>query len=170
MQLKHELAAGDVDLAAAKIHRVQARTHGSQNLLRIVLAVEHHRVGHARHRRMGKRLTSAVACRLDLHQPGVEPVLHEADENAVLDQHRPIAGRSLVVDRQRAAPVIYRAVVNDGNLARRDAFAHQFGEDTGFLAVEVTLQAVPDRLMEQDAWPSRRQAQRPFLRPARQLR
>src|SRR5689334_13469530 len=48
-------------------------------------------------------LASAIAGRLHAHQPGILPVLHVADENAVLDQHSAIAGSALVVNRERAA-------------------------------------------------------------------
>ena len=57
----------------------------------------------------------AVAGRLHIHQPCVLPVLHVADEDAVLDQHRTMGWRTFIVDRQRAAARRNRAVVDDGD-------------------------------------------------------
>ena len=48
-----------------------------------------------------------------------------------------------------------RAVVDDGDAGRGDALAHQAGEGALLLAVEVALEAVADRLVEQDAGPAR---------------
>ena len=97
-----ELAAGDVDLAAAEALGVDAVAGAGEDLAGILLAAEHEGVGHPRHRRMGEALAAAVAGRLDPHQPGVEPVVDIALEDSVLDQGGALGRRALVVDRQRA--------------------------------------------------------------------
>ena len=48
---------------------------------------------------VGEALAPAVAGRLHAHQPRVQPVLHVAEQNAVLDQHGALGRRALVVDR-----------------------------------------------------------------------
>ena len=65
------------------------------------------------------------------------------------------AGRALVVDRERAAALVDGAVVHHGDALRGDPLAEQAGEGRGLLAVEVALQAVADRLVQQDAGPAR---------------
>src|SRR6185312_9079962 len=109
--LKHILARGYVDLAAAEVHGVEAVLHRGDHFVRIVLAGEHVGVGHARHRHMRVALAAAITGRLHSHEPGVLPVLHVADEDAVLDQHGAVGRRALVVDGERAAAVLHGAVV-----------------------------------------------------------
>ena len=72
---EHELAGGDIHLAAAEVHRVEAALDRSDHLLRRVRPAQHHRVGHARHRRMGIGLAAAVPGRAHRHQARVQPVL-----------------------------------------------------------------------------------------------
>ena len=62
--------------------------------------------------------------------------------------------RALVVDGERAAAVGDGAVVDDGDAGRGDALAHQAGEGALLLAVEVALEPVADRLVQQDARPA----------------
>jgi len=134
-----ELARDDVDLPPAEALGIDALLHAGEQLGRIVLAALHEGVGHPRHRCVLERLTTAVAGRLDAHQPGIEPVLHIALEDAVLDQHR-LAGRgALVVDRKRPATIVDRAVVDHGHTGRGDALADPAGKGAGALAVEVAL-------------------------------
>ena len=149
-----ELSERDVDLAAAEGDGVDAVLDRGEDLLGRVLTAEHHRVGHARHRRVGKGLAAAVARRLHAHQPGVLPVLHVADEPAVLDQHGAVGRRALVVDGQRAAALGDRAVVDDGDALGRHLLSHQAGEGRGLLAVEVALEPVADGLVQHDARPA----------------
>ena len=101
---EHELAARDVDLAAAEGHRVEAAVDRAHDVVGIVLAREHEGVGHARHRQVRVALAAAVAGRRHAHQPRVQPVLQVAAQDAVLDQHGALRGRALVVDVERAAP------------------------------------------------------------------
>ena len=88
------------------------------------------------------------------HQAGVLPVLHVADQDAVLDQRGRLGGRALVVDGERAAPVGDGAVVDHGDAGRGDALAHEAGEGALALAVEIALEPVADRLVQQDARPA----------------
>ena len=119
-----------------------------------MLAGDHVGVGHARHRDVGVALAPAVAGRRHAHQPRVLAVLHVAGEDAVLDQHGAAGRRALVVDRERAAALRQRAVVDHGDAFRRDALAHQAGEGRGLLAVEVAFETVADRLVQHHARPA----------------
>ncbi|EAR49629.1 hypothetical protein OG2516_15109 [Oceanicola granulosus HTCC2516] len=151
---KHELAVGDVDLPAAEADGVEPVLHAGEQVGRGGVAGEHVGVGHPRHRDVGVALAPPVARRLDAHQPGALAVLHVADEHAVLDQRGGRGRRALVVDGDRAAAVGQGAVVEHGDARRGDALAHQAGEGGGALAVEVALESVADRLVQQDAGPA----------------
>ena len=52
--LEHVFARGDVDLAAAEMHGVDAVLHRGDDLVRIALAGQHVGVGHARHRHVAR--------------------------------------------------------------------------------------------------------------------
>ena len=151
---EHELARGDVHLAAAEVFGVDALGDPADDLVRRVRAVEHEGVGHARHGGVGVALPAAVAGRLHAHQAGVHAVLQVAAQDAVLDQHGAAAGRALVIDGERAAPVVDGAVVDHGDPGRCDPCAEKAGEGAGLLAVEVAFEAVADRLVQQDAGPA----------------
>jgi hypothetical protein len=87
-------------LPAAEIGGEDAVLHRRENFRRVAVAREHISIGHARHRNVSVALAAAIAGRLHVHQSRVLPILHVADENAILDQHG-LAGRcALVVDRQ----------------------------------------------------------------------
>ena len=47
--------------------------------------------------------------------------------------------------------MLERAVVDHGDAARRDALAEQAGEGRSLLAIEVALEAVADRLVQQNS-------------------
>ena len=151
---EHVLAAGDVDLAAAEVDRVQALLHRADHVGWIVLAGEHAGVGHARHHQVGERLPPAVAGRRHAHQARVERVLHVAGQHAVLDQRGALRGRALVVDVERAAAAAEGAVVDDGDALCCHALADAAGIGAGALAVEVALQAVAHGLVQQHAGPT----------------
>ncbi len=103
---------------------------------------------------MGEGLAAAVAGDRHAHQAGIHHVLHVAGEDAVLDQHGALGRVALVVDRQRAAAIGQRAVVHHGDPLGRDLLADAPRERRATLAVEVPLEAVADRLVEQDARPA----------------
>jgi hypothetical protein len=140
---EHELAARDVDAAAAERNRVQAAVDRADDVLGRVLAGEHERVRHARHREVREALAPAVARERHAHERRVLLVLQVAAEDAVLDQHRALRRRALVVDVERAAPRRDRAVVDDGAELGRDARADAVRERRRALAVEVAFEAVP---------------------------
>src|SRR5690606_18935837 len=98
---------------------------------------------------------AAVAGRRHAHQPRVERVLHVADEHAVLDQGRAIGRRAFVVDVERTAAPVKRAVVDDGHARRGHALADAAGVGRGALAVEVAFQAMADRFVQEYAGPAR---------------
>src|SRR2546425_139126 len=150
-----ELPVGDVDLTAAEAHRVDPTPARLDDALGVVLPRRHERVGHAGHRRVRVGLPPSVAGRRHPHEARVQAVLHVADEDALLDQHRPPRRRALVVDVERTAAVRDRPVVDHGHELRGDLLAHPSRERRGSLAVEVALEAVADRLVEQDARPAR---------------
>jgi hypothetical protein len=81
-------------------------------------------------------------------------------QDAVFDQHIALAGIAFVVDVERAAPVGNGAVVQHRDALGRDALADASAECARALAVEVALQPVADRLVQQDAGPARPQHHR----------
>src|SRR5581483_12009262 len=99
-------------------------------------------------------LAPAVAGRLHAHQARVLAVLHVADQDAVLDQNGAAGRRAFVVDRERAAPVSHRAVVDDGHASGGDLLAHQARKCRGLLAIEIALEPVTDGLMQHHAGPA----------------
>src|SRR5690606_11682455 len=151
---EHVFAAGDIDLSTAEIDRVQALLHRADHVGRVVLPRQHVGIGHARHHQVRERFAATVAGRRHAHQPRVERVLHIAHEHAVLDQGGALRGRALVVDVERAAALVERAVIDDGHAWRRHALAHAPGVGAGALAVEVALQAMADRFVQQHAGPA----------------
>ncbi len=104
---------------------------------------------------MGEAFAPAIAGRRDAHQPRIEPVLNIALEDAILDQDILLGRRTLVVDRQRTTPVGDRSVIDHGHARRRNAFADAAGKGAGALAIEIALEPMADRLMQQDAGPAR---------------
>ena len=99
-------------------------------------------------------LAAAVARGLHAHQARGLTVLHVAHEDPVLDQHVAARGRALVVHGDGAAPVRDGAVVEHGDALGRDLLAHQPGEGGGLLAVEVALQPVTHRLVQENPGPA----------------
>ena len=78
-----------------------------------------------------------------------------AFQDAVLDKHGALRRIAFVVDVERAAPVGDRPVVDHRDTLRRNALADPSCKRGGTLAVEVALEPVADRLVQQDARPSR---------------
>src|SRR5690606_26990767 len=97
--------------------------------------------------------------RRNAHQPRVEPVLHISLENAVLDEDIFLRWRTLVVDAERAAApapdgACKAPVVDHGDAWCCDALADPPGKGARTLAIEIALQPVTDRLMQQHAGPA----------------
>ena len=104
---------------------------------------------------MGVGLAAAVAGGLLPRQPRVEPVLHVAAQDAVLDEDVPPRGHALVVHVEGAAAIGDGAVVHHGDLLGGHLLAEPARERRGALAVEVAFEAVAHRLVEEDARPAR---------------
>ena len=151
---EHELAARDVHLSATEIHRVETARDRLQNFARVVLPGEHERVGHPRHRRVGVRLAPTVARGRLAHQARVEPILHVAAQDAVLDQDVPAGRRAFVVDVEGAAPIRDRAVIDHRDQLGGDLLSQAAGECRDALAVEIAFEPVADSLVQQDARPA----------------
>ena len=93
------------DLTAGEALGVDAALHALDDVVGRVLAAEQRRVRHARQRHRAERLAATVAGRLDPVVLRAQPVVHVADEHAVLDQHVVLTGVAFVVDVDRAARV-----------------------------------------------------------------
>ena len=104
---------------------------------------------------MGVGFAPAVAGREGVHQPGIELVLHVALEDAVLDQHRVAGGGAFVVDVQGTATILQGTVVHHRAQGRGHLLADAAGEGGTALAVEIALETVTHRLVQQDAGPAR---------------
>src|SRR5690606_10518163 len=102
---------------------------------------------------MGETLAPAVAGWLDAHQARVQPVLHIALENPVLDQDILLRRGAFIIDAERAAasaPDRARdaAVVDHGDPRSRNAFADAAREGARALAIEIALKPVTNRLVQ----------------------
>ena len=58
-------------------------------------------------------LPPTVARRCHTHQPGVQAVLQEANEDTVLDQHGAVCRRALIIHRQTPPPIGHGAIIDD---------------------------------------------------------
>ena len=151
---EHKLARGDVHLAAAKVGGVQALLDAGHDFFRVLVAAQHVGVGHARHRDMGVALAPAVAGGRHAHQARIHGVLDIALEDAIFNQHIALAGVAFVIHVERAAAVGDGAVVQHGHAFGGHPLANPATESAGALAVEIALQPVANRLVQQDAGPT----------------
>ena len=103
---------------------------------------------------MSIALAPPVAGRSDPHQPRIEPVVDIALEDAVFDQHVFLGGRPLVVDRERAAATLERAIIDHSNAGCADACSDPARKGAGTLAVEIAFKSVADRLVQQHSGPA----------------
>ena len=122
-----------------------------------MLAAQHERIGHARHGQMRKGLTPAIARHRHLHQPCIQRILQIALQHAVLDQHVALRGIALVIDIERTAPVRQRAVIQHRHPLGRHPLTNAPGKHRRLLAVEIALQPVAHRLVQQHPGPARPQ-------------
>ena len=120
------------------------------------LVARHHvRVGHARH---GNVLITFAGgrCRVVavVQQAARQLVRQVAAQHAVLDQHILLRGHALVVDIQRSAPVLNRAVVDDGAKLAGHLLPDAAAERRDTLAIEVGFKPMPHCFVQQDSRPS----------------
>src|SRR4029078_11072926 len=105
-------------------------------------------------RQVRKGCAPAVAGGPALHQSCVEPILHVPAQDAVLDEHRALRGMAFIVEIERSAALAQRAVVDDGDTRRGAALSDASAERARALAIEITLESVPDGFVQQDARPT----------------
>ena len=151
---EHELARDNIHLPAAKTFGEDAVFDAAEQLSRIIIAAAHEGVGHPRHGCMGVAFTAAIARGRNTHQPRVHAVLHVRAQDAIFDQDIFLRWRAFVVNRQRSAPVLHRAIINDGDAGRSDALADLAGKSAAALAVEIAFKAMADRLVQQYTGPA----------------
>src|SRR5690606_15995727 len=152
---EHELAAGDVHLAAAEVGAVDTLLHRADDLLRIALPGQHVGVGHARHRQVRVGLGATVIGGRHAHQAGVELVLDIALEVAVLLPHTAVGAAALVVHAEPTPTPLQGALVDSGAQLGGDLLPDPSAVGGAALAVEVALQTVADRLVQQYPGPAR---------------
>ena len=122
---EHELARCDVHLSAAEIDRVKPFRNPPDDIFRRFRAGLHNRVAHTRHGLVRIALAPPVSGRDRPHQPSIQPVLHIADQNTVLDQRGALGRGAFIINGERAAPVGQRAVIDHRDPRRADALPHQ---------------------------------------------
>ena len=103
---------------------------------------------------MGKAFAAAVSSGFDTHQAGVHAVLHIRAQDTVFDQDIFLSRRAFIINRQRPAPVLHRAVIDNGNARRGNALPDFAGERAAALAVEIAFKAMAHRLMQQHTRPA----------------
>jgi len=106
---------------------------------------------------MGIGFAATVASRRHLHQSGIQLILQIALEHSPFDQGRALSRRTLVVHVQRSASIRQGAIIHHGTQRRGHPLTDPTAEGRSPLAVEIALQAVADRLMQQNARPARPQ-------------
>ena len=103
---------------------------------------------------MGIGFAAAVAGGGDTHQAGVELVLDITLEHTVFDQGGALGADTLIVHAQGTAAPGQGAVIDDGAQAGRHALTDTTAVGGAALAVEVALQTMADRLVQQHARPA----------------
>ncbi len=101
------------------------------------------------------RFTAAVAGRGRTHQSRVERVLHVALEDAILDKNGALRRIALVIHVERPAPPGDCAVIHHRDPRCGHALADAPRKHRAALAVEIALEAVADRFVQQHARPAR---------------
>src|SRR5690606_24282294 len=129
--------------------------HRADDLLRIALPGQHVGVGHARHRQVRVGLAATVTGGRHAHQAGVELVLDIALEDAVLDQHGAVGAAALVIHAERAAPPRQAAVVACGAQLGGALLPYPAAVGGAARAVDGTLGAAADGLVQQSPGPAR---------------
>src|SRR6185503_7328088 len=148
---EHEVAGGGLDLSAAERDGVQAALHAADQVVARGLARREERVRHARDRELPEGFAAAVAGGLDAVLARPEQVVQVRGEPSVLDDGGAASGRALVVDPLAPPRVGPAAVVVRRDEVGRQLLAQAAGVDACVLLDGVRLEAVTDRLVEQDS-------------------
>ena len=98
---------------------------------------------------MAERLAPPVARRGNAVLARPDEVVEVRGEPALVEDHRLLRRRSLVVDPVAAPPVRVATVVVGGHERRRELLAEAAGVDAGALLDRVGLESVADRLVEE---------------------
>ena len=97
---------------------------------------------------------AAIAGWGNAHEARIHPVLQIADQNAVLDQNGALGRCAFIINGQRTAAIGQSTIINNGDAGRGNTLANHACKGRGTLAVEVTLKAVTDSFMQQNAGPT----------------
>ncbi len=104
---------------------------------------------------MGIGLTPPVAGGFHTRKARIQPVLHEALQDAIFDQDRALGRGAFIINRKRPAAIMDRAVINNRDTRRCNPLTQQTGKGRCALAVEIALKPVADGFMQQNAGPAR---------------
>src|SRR5262245_31397767 len=99
-------------------------------------------------------LTAAIAGRGHTHQASIQAVLQVATQDTIFDQHRTPCGHPLVIHIERTAPAWNGPVIDHRAQLRRYLLPNATAECRDPFAVNITLQAMSNGFMEQDARPA----------------
>src|SRR5580658_5725230 len=138
---KDKLAVGDVHLAAAKVDGIESTLDGSDDIVRSLVAGQHIRVGHTRHRDMLIALAAAVAGAGRLRQVGTQLVLDVSCQDAVFNQSRLLRRLAFVIHVDRTTPGWNGAIINHRANVRSYTLPNLAAEGGDPLAVEIRLQS-----------------------------
>ncbi len=149
-----KLAGGYVHLAATEVGSINALLHRGDDLGRIVLTRQHVGVGHARHRHGGVGFAATVAGERHTHQASVLFILQITLEDTVLDQHVITTRRPLIIDGDGTTATRQGAIIDDGTVLGGHLLADAASKCGRSLAVEIPLQTMTYRLVQQHAGPT----------------
>src|SRR6266568_495047 len=147
--LEREVARHDVDLPAAHLLHEHSVLHRSKDLLGIRRAWRDHRVRHPADRQVTKGFAPRVTAALDAELLGVLSIGEIRTQHTLFDEDCPVCRRALVVHRRGAALVRIGAVVDHRDQLARDLLADPPGVDGEALQVQVSLEAMAHRLMDE---------------------
>ena len=123
-----ELAVRNIHLAATEVHRVNAAFHGTNNIVRIVIAGEHVSIGHARHGDVLVTFTASITGIGHAHQTRRELVAQIPLEDSFFDQNSFLCGMAFVIHIERSPTPGHGAVVHNRAFFAGDFLADQSGE------------------------------------------